>query len=295
MHLVILLALLIGIPFTVPPAPPEDQPFTVEFSGTADVAPIKGEKPSKIAAPADADTPATMNPALVAPTKAPLEVAAPPPPPPPPPPPQPDLIRPPMPTPTPPPDITPAPAQMKPPPPKPLMKPQPTPPPKLQSTKAQPHETKQAVPDTSALDNTLEKMLADQPQVKPPTHRYNPERGGIKGGGALTNHGNLTGALSAEQRKQIGASVRPCYSEDTEARNYATYSAIILVTIDAQGTARDVALSPQDQGRANADPAFRAFAERAQRAVLDPQCAKLPVPPEMLGKPSQQLTFRFRP
>jgi hypothetical protein len=104
----------------------------------------------------------------------------------------------------------------------------------------------------------------------------------------------LTGALSAEQRKQIGQSVRPCYSEDTAAKNYASYSAIILVTIDAEGEARETALSSEDQGRANADPAFRAFAERAQRAVLDPQCAKLPVPPELLGK-TAQLRFRFRP
>jgi hypothetical protein len=29
--------------------------------------------------------------------------------------------------------------------------------------------------------------------------------------------------------------------------------------------------------------------------VLDPTCAKLPVPPDLLGKASQQLTFRFRP
>jgi hypothetical protein len=194
----------------------------------------------------------------------------------------------------PPPDITPLPAKVQPPPPKPVMKPQAVPPPKLQSTKAQPHETKQAVPDTSALDNTLEKMLADQPQLHPPTHRYNPERGGVHGGGALSKHGDLTGALSAEQRKQIGQSVRPCYSEDTAAKNYASYSAIILVTIDAEGEARETALSSEDQGRANADPAFRAFAERAQRAVLDPQCAKLPVPPELLGK-TAQLRFRFRP
>jgi hypothetical protein len=56
-----------------------------------------------------------------------------------------------------------------------------------------------------------------------------------------------------------------------------------------------VKLSPADQARANADEGFRAFAERAERAVLDPTCAKLPVPPDLLGKPAQELTFRFRP
>jgi hypothetical protein len=67
------------------------------------------------------------------------------------------------------------------------------------------------------------------------------------------------------------------------------------VTIDATGEARDVKLSDADAARAASDPAFRAFAERAERAVMDPTCAKLPVPADLLGKPSQELTFRFRP
>lgn len=193
----------------------------------------------------------------------------------------------------PPPDITPTPTP-KPPPPQQKVKPAQTPPPKIVSQRSQPHETKQAVPDTSAIDNTLEKMLADQPQVHPPKHRYNPERGGVVGGGALTTHGNLTGALSANQRKQIGEYVRRCYSEDTAARDYATYSAMITVTIDASGTAREAEVSPADIARENADPAFRAFAERAVRATLDPECANFPMPQNLLGK-TAQLTFRFRP
>jgi len=42
------------------------------------------------------------------------------------------------------------------------------------------------------------------------------------------------------------------------------------------------------------DPVFRAFAERAIRAVLDPRCASLPLPRNMLGQP-RTLTFRFSP
>jgi hypothetical protein len=141
---------------------------------------------------------------------------------------------------------------------------------------------------------TLEKFTVEQTQKKPPTHVYNPQRGGkLNGGGAKT--GNLTGELSDGQRKEIGNYVRRCYAEDTAARNYATYSAVMTVTIDATGTAREVKLSDADAARAAADPAFDAFTRRAQDAVLDPTCARLPVPPDMLGKPAQQLTFRFRP
>jgi len=89
--------------------------------------------------------------------------------------------------------------------------------------------------------------------------------------------------------------VRRCYSEDTAARDYGTYEAKMIVTIDANGEARDAQLYPDDMARANSDPAYRAFAERAVRAVLDPVCSKLPVPPDLLGKPQQTLNIRFRP
>ena len=235
------------------------------------------------------------NPAIKPPEKAPLETAPPPPPPPPPPPIPEETIK--------PPDIkaidipkpSEKPAAVKPPPPKAAVKPPPkvvVPP--VKSTRNQPNLTKNPAVDTRALDNTLEKLMADQTQVKPPTHRYNPERGGARNGGG-SKTGGLTGELSNGQRKQIGDDVRRCYSEDTAARDYATYAVVMTVTIDATGEAREVKLSDADQGRANADPAFRAFAERAQRAVLDPTCAKLPVPAELLGKPSQELMFRFRP
>jgi hypothetical protein len=36
------------------------------------------------------------------------------------------------------------------------------------------------------------------------------------------------------------------------------------------------------------------FSERAIRAVLDPNCANLPLPPKMLGQ-VREFTFRFRP
>jgi hypothetical protein len=42
------------------------------------------------------------------------------------------------------------------------------------------------------------------------------------------------------------------------------------------------------------DPRFRAFAERAIRAIMDVRCASLPLPPNALGKVNV-LTFRFRP
>jgi hypothetical protein len=147
--------------------------------------------------------------------------------------------------------------------------------------------------DTKSLDNTLDKLLADQKQDTPPKHRYNPDQGGARNAGGQL-HGNITGALSEGQRKTIGDEVRRCYSEDTAAKDYALYQARMTVTVDESGVVRDVQLSSADLARASSDEAFRAFAERAEHAVLAAECARLPIPPELLGKVAK-LTFTFRP
>jgi hypothetical protein len=68
----------------------------------------------------------------------------------------------------------------------------------------------------------------------------------------------------------------------------------MTVTVDQQGVVRDVQLSPADVARASSDEAFRAFAERAEHAVLSADCAHLPIPPQLLGQVAK-LTFTFRP
>jgi outer membrane biosynthesis protein TonB len=296
LHVLALAALLVTIPHSAPPAPPEEEAFTVQFDGDSAHA-QKSDRTGKVAAPTEADTEATDNPAIKPPTKAPIETAPPPPPPPPPPPEQVEPVKapesriqePPKPA------MVPPKAKPPPPPPKTVVKPPPKPVvPPVKSLTSQPNVAKKPVVDTHALENTLQEFMADQKQKAPPKHVYNPEKGGKhNAGGSKT--GGLTGELSQGQRKQIGDEVRRCYSEDTAAQNYDKFFARIVVTIDATGEARLADLAPEDQARAASDPAFRAFAERAVNAVLDPTCAKLPVPPALLGKPAQTLKFIFRP
>ncbi len=312
LHLLILLALIIVIPAPLPPPPPPDDAMEVEFEGTAASA-QKSDAHGQVAAPAEADTPATENPAVAPPKPQPIETAPPPPPPPPPPPTAAssavktlDTAK----LPLPPPDKEAI--ALKPPPPMKIVAPPPIQPMKadeqpkkpvkeavekarpLDTVRHQPNLTKNPVPDTSSLMNTLEAFQADQKQTKAPTHTYNPSRGGAHNAGGQL-HGNLTGALSEGQRKTIGDSVRRCYSEDTAAKDYASYYADMVVTVDAEGVVRDVKLDPAFQAKANADPAYRAFAERAEHAVLLAECAKLPIPANLLGQPSAQFKFRFRP
>jgi hypothetical protein len=233
-----------------------------------------------------------------------------PPPPPPPPPPAPHhsvkLPAPPAPAPPPPPPTA-APIPLpKPPPPaprkpqKPVVKParklplppKPQPPaPAPKSPTAQKHLIKKPAPMSKSVLNTLSKLRALQKQDKPPTAHYNPEQGGAPHGGGVKSTSNSR--LSAAERSAIGSEVQPCWGIDAGAPGVAKFSVLLQVITDASGVVREAQVAPADQGRMG-DPLFSAFADRAVQAVKNYQCAKLPLPNYMLGKP-QNFVFRFTP
>jgi neural Wiskott-Aldrich syndrome protein len=152
--------------------------------------------------------------------------------------------------------------------------------------------TKNPAPNSDSVDNTLTKLKQMLAQNQPPKGRPNPRSGGQpnSGGNPL---GNDTAALSAEQRGAIGDHVRECWTKDSGALDIDKQRVLLTVTTDASGVARRVEVAGEDIGRMG-DPRFRAFAERAVRAIMDPRCANLPLPNNVLGK-INVLTFRFTP
>ncbi|WP_342628154.1 energy transducer TonB [Nguyenibacter vanlangensis] len=310
-HAALLLAVILGLPMPVPPEPPPPPTIEMEFTSSDNGGmPHKAEKPATKPAPAPAPVKQEAPPAPTPPTKAPNEEPPPPPPPPPPmpPPPEPKPVRqPPKPVPPKVQQPTPEAVHQPPPPPRPAPpqpthttspptpQPEPTAPPKVRqpSRITQPNEAKKAVPDTHSLLATLDAFRADQKQTHPPKARANPLQGGAPEGGGAPD-GDITSALSAAQQGAIGNAVRRCYTEDTAARDYATFVAHLVVTVDATGTARIVQFAPETQARMAADGSYRALAERARAAVLSPTCAQLPLPKAMLGQ-TRQLKFVFRP
>jgi outer membrane biosynthesis protein TonB len=171
--------------------------------------------------------------------------------------------------------------------------PTPKPPEKVvQSTTSQPNPTKNPAPNTRDLLNTLERLRALSQQEQPPTQRTNPVRGGApQVGGSRT--GDVTATLSAVQQGAIGDKVRECWTKDAGALGIESMSVQLIVTFDEQGVSHLAVVGPADQGRLS-DPRFRAYADRAVRAVLDPRCSNLPIPKTDLGRVGQ-LTFRFKP
>jgi hypothetical protein len=152
--------------------------------------------------------------------------------------------------------------------------------------------SKNLAAESQELNNTLEKLKALQAQTRPPTARANPTAGGAPHGGGSPK-GDITATLSAEQRGAIGDRVRECWTKDPGALDLDKMSAFMTVTIDGTGTVRQAEPAESEQGRLS-DPRFRAFTERARRALLDARCATLPMPRDKLNG-VQKLTFRFRP
>jgi hypothetical protein len=177
-------------------------------------------------------------------------------------------------------------------PPLPLPPPLVPPPPAPPSTTSQPNVTKNPAPDSDSVDNTLEKLKQMLAQKEPPKARANPKSGGKPNSGG-NPQGNDTAALSADQRGAIGDHVRECWTKDAGALDIDKQRVMLTVTTDATGEARVAVVAGNDIGRMG-DPRFRAFAERAIRAILDPRCANLPLPNKVLGKVNV-LTFQFTP
>ncbi len=303
-HALILLALIVTFP-TAPLNNAAEDSVDVDLVGPA--MPQQAKAPGKVAAPADAPVVNKAEMADNQPKPQPIEAPPPPPPPPPPAPDQPALPKPPAPAPPPPPPVE-SPDAVKTPPPPPPQPPQkttsqvvqpklplppvPQPPAPAQSPTHQQNVVKAPVPLSKSVLNTLLNLKSLQKQVKPPTHVYNPDQGGAPDGGGTpksTANSRLTGA----DRNAIGAHVRPCWTVDAGAPGLDGFSVKLLVTTDAGGTVREAVVAPEDQGKMG-DPFFNAYASRAVDAVMNAQCATLPLPPYMLGQ-TQQFLFNFTP
>ena len=98
-------------------------------------------------------------------------------------------------------------------------------------------------------------------------------------------------ALSASDRGRIGDRLRECWTGDTAAMDFSRQTVRLVVTTDATGTVRVADIAPGEGARTGV---ARAFAERARRAALDPQCAQLPLPASMRGQ-NRTFEITFRP
>ena len=69
---------------------------------------------------------------------------------------------------------------------------------------------------------------------------------------------------------------------------------LLTVKTDGSGVVHQAVVTDEDKARVAGDMRMRVFAERTIRAVRDPDCANLQLPPTILGQ-VREFTFLFRP
>lgn len=141
----------------------------------------------------------------------------------------------------------------------------------------------------TALDGTLDRLRALQHQSQPPKKEpvvLAPKQD--------TPARDDTDKLTPAQRIQIGNYIRRCWATDPAMTDLDHMVVRLEVTTDGAGVIRKSVIAKEDEDWVLRNPRLHAYALRAIRSVMDPNCANLPLPQSMLGT-YHTFTFRFRP
>ena len=260
-HAVIMVIGYFGLPFIQREAVLTDTPIMVEIVNVSELTNAPPPKPEK-------KPPPKAEKKLPLPPKKPPQTAAPPPPPP-----------------AKDPEVAALPAEPKPkakPKPKPEAKPKPKPIRKL--AKAKPRR-KPKPPDafTSVL-RTVEKLKNRPPpkenkkEDKKPEKKETFEQQMAQALMSRTARHDPLRSLAISEIDLVRQQIRECWSLPAGAKEAENLSIEIKMAMNPDGTVRQARIL--DQNRLQSDPFFRAAAESALRAVLNPHCNPLKLPPE---------------
>lgn len=282
-HIALALLMIFGLPLFSDPKPIEDQPIVLEM---VTIAEKSNPRPNP-------------TPVVEAPKPIPQQEAKPapaPPPPAPPPTPTPQVAeRAPTPIPTP-----------KPPEPKPeIAKPEPVPvpkpevkkpePPKLEPPKQQaqtpppkrPDPPKKEPPKEDPIASILKNLAPTKPAPQQPNQPPRPQQQAAAQPAAPPS---LDQVVTRSEQDAVKEKIRPCWYFDAGAVDASKW----IVGVRAQMAPDGRVLTAQILPSSQSGPAYTRAAEAARRAVLNPQCQPLPLPP---GKYNQwkELDLYFNP
>lgn len=266
LHLAIVVMIVVGLPSLFTRDIPEDTPIVVQLvnvgpethaTQVTQTPPVPQEKPDAVA---QAEPPKPEPPKPEPPKP---EPPAPPPPPPPPPPPLP-----------PPPPPEPKPEAPKPPPPKPEAKPKPPEPPQRKQ-------------DDVAFDQLLKNLAKRQPT---PAQQQQAQATPQKQASSQPI-APLGSQLSTSELDLVKQQIEACWNVPAGARDATDLRPEFRVYMNPDGTVRSATqLNPER----NSDPFFQAAADSAYRALRNPHCSPLKLPPDKYDQ-WQTFTITFDP
>ena len=180
-------------------------------------------------------------------------------------------------------------------------KPPPPKPPEKKAPEKKPPETKPEKPvekppekkpvETDPLASVLS-HVADLAKKQPPAPapQPSPAKPSSTSGSAPLTSDRLTGPQEDALRSQIGH----CWNVDPGARNAKDMVIDVVIEVNPDRTVAKADIAEKSKARMYTDPAYRAAAEAALRAVRNPRCQPLALPPEKYDT-WRRITFTFNP
>jgi hypothetical protein len=148
-------------------------------------------------------------------------------------------------------------------------------------------------PKADTVDNILDSILknADKnPPIKTP--QQSPQRPKeITRQAAVAP--NLAAVVTASEIEGVRQKIRPCWNFIAGAKADVDLVVQLVVQMNQDGTPVDAEI--KDTGRYNRDPIFRAAADAARRAVLNPRCQPWPLPADKYANGWRYIVFNFDP
>jgi outer membrane biosynthesis protein TonB len=172
-------------------------------------------------------------------------------------------------------------------------KPDPKPDPKPEVKKVEPKPATpppKPQPKKDTVDNILESVLKNQdknPPIKTPQQQPKPVKE-ITRQAAMAP--NFAAVVTASEIEGVRNKIRPCWNSFGGAKEAPIVS--LVVQMNQDGTPVDAEI--KDTGRYHSDPVYRAAADAAWRAVMNPRCQPWPLSPEKYSS-WRTITFNFDP
>lgn len=177
-----------------------------------------------------------------------------------------------------PPKVEKPPEPPKPEPPKPVAKPDPPKPPPPQ-------------PRPKTADTLVDDILKNQDNVRTPKTPEQAPKPPQQVTRAPTAAPQLSAVVTRSEQEAVIQKIRGCYNTRGGAKE--TPIVTFVVQMNQNGTPREAEI--KDRGRYNNDPIYRAAADDAWRAIMNPKCHPWPLPAEKYAAGWRYVTLNFDP
>ncbi len=163
-------------------------------------------------------------------------------------------------------------------PPKPKNKPRPPKRPKPKIEEKKPEEK----PKQNDFNNLLKSLVTEEAEIKPQEVKDNSQSDQI------SQVADFSKQMTSSELDALNRGVSPCWNVNAGGKNAQDLIVTLRVFVNPDLSVREVKIL--DKLRYNTDTHFRAAAEAARRALLNPRCSTLNLPPE---KYEQWKVFKY--